>query len=105
MREPFFMTEKETEEWLELETRSVRMPDGATRPLTLFRLAWNSFDHVIESGLFTDTELAGLAVEASNETGQPFDRTFPNMVAYVAREVRKMNERLISERRRLRRKR
>ena len=101
MREPLFITEKQTEDLLALETRDIVMPDGSRRPFTGFRLMWNSFDQIVDDGLFAGPELAGLAVLATNETSQPFDRTFPNTVGYVAGQLRQLNGKLIEEFRRL----
>jgi hypothetical protein len=86
--QPFFITEKETEEWLNLETRDLPMPDGATRPLTDFKLTWNSFDFIVRFGMFTPLELVKLAYLSTSETGFPFEETFPNVVAFIERTVR-----------------
>ncbi len=100
MREPVFITEKETEDLLALETREIVMPDGSRRPFTGFRLMWNSFERIVNDGLFTEPELAGVAVLWANETGCPFDRTFPNTVGFVASRLRALTETRIERLRR-----
>ena len=65
----FFITEKETEEFLELETRNIPMPDGTMRPFTDLRLTWRSYDFLIVCGKYTAKELVDLAIRNGEEMG------------------------------------
>jgi hypothetical protein len=86
--EPFFISEKETEDLLQRETRSVRMPDGTLRPITDFKIMWANFDELLSKTSFDEPELVALAITSSEETGRPFEEAFPNLVAYVLRVAR-----------------
>jgi len=87
--EPHFWTEKETEHWLESETRSVKMPDGSMRPVTDFRLLWENFDCLCAAHLFTEERLVELALDSSKETGHSFEDSFVSVVACAMGYVKK----------------
>lgn len=90
-----FITEKETEALLEPETRDITMPDGSSRPITGFKLMWRSFDFLTATPFykpkpyFTEARLVELALSSAQEMGYSFERSFPNMVAYVNLALRK----------------
>lgn len=85
----FFITEKETEQLLELETRNIPMPDGQMLPFTTFKLMWESYDFLIVCGKYTGKELVDLAIRNSEEMGYSFEDSFPNVLAYLHRHARK----------------
>ena len=85
----FFITEKETEDYLSEETRMIPMPDGTQRAFTGFKLMWRSLEYLILTTDFTSKELVELAVLDAEEMGYTFEDSFPNMLAYVHREARK----------------
>lgn len=85
----FFITEKETEDYLSEETRLIPMPDGSQRAFTGFKLMWRSLDYLILTTDFTSKDLVELAILDAEEMGYTFEASFPNMLAYVHREVRK----------------
>ena len=85
----FFITEKETEDYLSEETRLIPMPDGTQHAFTGFKLMWGSFDYLILTTDFTSKELVELAVLDAEEMGYSFEDSFPNILAYIHREVRK----------------
>jgi len=85
----FFITEKETEDYLSEETRLIPMPDGTQRAFTGFKLMWRSLDYLISTTDFTSKELVELADVNAEEMGYSFEASFPNMLAYIHREVRK----------------
>jgi hypothetical protein len=86
----FFITEKKTEEWLERETRSVKMPDGSMRPITDFKLMWRGFDFVLEhSETIDEASLVEATLLSVKETGRSFEQQFPNVVAFAHRALRK----------------
>lgn len=85
-----FITEKDTEAYLEQETREVRMPDGSLRPVRLFKLVWRSFDYILATSRHIQEEdLTGWGLLSAQETGRSFDLQFPNVLAYTHRALRK----------------
>jgi len=85
----FFITEKETEDYLTEETRVIPMPDGSQRAFSGFKLMWYSLDYLISTTDFTRKQLVELAVVNAEEMGYSFEDSFPNVLAYIHREVRK----------------
>lgn len=85
----FFITEKETEAWLEEETRTLTLPDGTVKPFTGFKLLWRSFDYILETSTFTEKRLIELAQLSSRETGRSFGQSFHDLLAYTHRLLRK----------------
>lgn len=84
------MTEKQTEDWLKLETRNITMPDGSTRPISMFKLHWNGYDFLVaEWKTFTEEKLVQIALNDAARTGRSFEQQFPNIVAYAYRTLRK----------------
>jgi hypothetical protein len=94
MGEPFFITEKETEEFLALETRELPWPDGSIRPFTEMRLFWSSFDWLVEQKQYTPKRLVELAIMSSEETGRAFADTFRDSIAYMHKEFEKTQREL-----------
>jgi len=85
----FFISEKETENYLEVETRDLPMPDGTIKPFTGFKLMWRAVDYLIITAGYSRAELADLAIKNAKEMGYSFEDSFPNVVAYVHREIKK----------------
>lgn len=85
----FFITEKQTEDYLEQETRAILMPDGTRRPFTGFKLMWRSFDYLTLAGNYTGKELTALALQNAQEMGYSFEQSFPSVLAYLHQHVRK----------------
>lgn len=83
-----FITEKQTEAWLQSETRSLTMPNGTRRDVTAFNLHWLSFDFLTECTCYSEKTLVELALLSQSETGRPFDQSFRNVVAYVTQRVK-----------------
>ncbi len=84
-----FLTEKQTEAWLEMETRDLPMPDGTLRPFTDTKLHWNAYDFIVSQEMFTGARLVELSLIDSKETGFPFEMSFPNTVSYAYFRLRK----------------
>lgn len=84
----FFITEKQTEDWLIYETRDLPMPDGSFRPVTDFKLGWELYDLLLSISDYTPERLVGFALEESQLSGLPFEKTFPSCVAYLDRHLR-----------------
>jgi hypothetical protein len=85
----FFITEKETEKWLEPESRDIAMPDGSKRSIEMFKLAWRSFDFLTVCQCYTAKELIELSIKNADEMGYSFEDSFPNVLAYLHRDARK----------------
>lgn len=71
-----YWTEKETERYLQPETRMVRLPGGRTRTVTCFRLVWKNLDGLLYYKIFPEEQLAGWAEGIARETGQSFESCF-----------------------------
>jgi len=85
----FFISEKDTEAYLALETRKLPMPDGTMQPLTGFKLMWRSVDYLILTAGYSRKQLVQLALINTKETGHSFEESFNNVIAYIHREIRK----------------
>jgi len=85
----FFITERQTEEYLAPETRELPMPDGSTRPLTAFKLLWRSWDYLILCGGYGRRELTALAQVNAQEVGCSFDESLRDTLAFLHRDLRR----------------
>jgi hypothetical protein len=84
-----FFTEKETEYWLETETRLLPMPDGSQKPVTSFRLVWGAFDFLVKVGRKTPARLVELSLLNAQEMNLSFEESFPAVIAYLDHGLRK----------------
>ena len=84
----FFITEAETEKWLERETRVLTMPDGSKRSFTDMRLMWRSLDYVTQTSTITEEFLIEVALDWGERENLDFEITFPNMLVYAHKELR-----------------
>lgn len=76
-------TEKQTEDWLKQETRTLTMPDGSMQPLTVFTLVWEKADSLILLSNRSIDELVGFAVEEAALQSMPFKDAFVGVVAWM----------------------
>lgn len=83
-----FYTETAIETWLEPETRDLPMPNGSTRPLTVFRLVWDKADSLVLLNGYTLEELAGFAAEEAMLKRISFERAFTGVVAWLDNQRR-----------------
>ncbi|MEO1405123.1 MAG: hypothetical protein AAFV54_01360 [Pseudomonadota bacterium] len=88
---PDFMTEKEIEAYLEMETREIPHPDGRTLPMTALRGLWVSLDCVTSMSSFTLDDLVGFATVTMREKHCGFKEAFEAVVAFAHRELRRAN--------------
>lgn len=84
-----FFTEKETEYWLETETRLLPMPNGSEKPVTSFRLVWGALDFLVEVGSYTPARLVELSLINAQEMKISFEESFPAVIAYLDHILRK----------------
>lgn len=84
-----FMTERETEEWLTLETRPIPMPNGAARPYTAMKVFWGAWDFLLIWKLYTAEKLIDLAERNSKAKGYSFEQSLEAIVAYASNDARK----------------
>lgn len=85
----FFITEKETERLLEMETRLLSFPDGK-RQHTDFRITWEALDFIIQaSNNFTEELLVDLSIKNSQAMGYSFQESFRVLLSYVQQALRK----------------
>lgn len=85
----FFITERETEDWLVSEARDITLPDGTRHVVRGFRLTWRDVDMLKRIPPYTEAKLLELALHSQKETGRPLDQSFRNVVAYVMQQVKK----------------
>ena len=76
-------TEKQIEAWLELETRTLPMPDGASRRHRAMRLVWDVFESLVEDSGYSQTELVGYALEEAEIQGIDFEEAFRGTVSWL----------------------
>ena len=88
----FFITEKETERWLEQEIRDMRMPDGSYRPAREFRITWSAKDFLDQFSDITDEDISETAVIYAEQTNKPYERAYFEVLAEYERELRKVLE-------------
>lgn len=80
-----FMTEKEIEDLLVRETRSV---EGAPHPVTAMRSLWVSLDCIQTMSNFTVRDIVGLTKMSMKEQGYSFTEAFEAVIAFTHREIR-----------------
>ncbi len=85
----FFITEKETEDWLEQEVREMLMPDGTRRPAREFKLTWSAKDFLDEFTDITEAEISEIAQIYVNETCKPYEEAYFDTIGHLEREIRK----------------
>lgn len=86
----FFITEKEVEDYLAQETRDIVMPDGTRRPMTAFKLAWRSFDFILDNTEYvTEQTITGWAQDEAQGSGRSFEQAFHAVLAYAHRDLRR----------------
>lgn len=83
------MTDKETESWLQRQTRDLPMPDGSTHTYTTFRNVWHAYDLLIELSGYTPTELMKHVQEEMGLQSIDFDRAFRCVIGFLDDERRK----------------
>jgi len=76
-------TEKQTERWLENETRNLPMPGGSTRRHTAFRLVWEKADSLVLLSGYSFAELAGFAAEEAELQDIDFDKAFTGVISWL----------------------
>lgn len=85
-----FFTEKETEAFLQNESRILILPDGRKESVTTFRLIWESFDLMQDTRAFTNQELIGWSYNwYMREQKYDFATYFENLVAFAFSHVKK----------------
>lgn len=84
-----FYTEKQTEAWLESQTRDLPFPDGTMRPFTNTKLMWETVDSLILIAGYSYANLVEFALDECELNNVSFDRAFPGVVAYLDGQLRK----------------
>lgn len=85
-----FFTEKETEEFLQNESRILILPDGREESVTVFRLTWEAFDLMQDTHAFTNQELIDWTYDwYMRERKYNFATYFDNLVAFAFSHVKK----------------
>lgn len=83
-----FYTEKQTETWLQNETRHVKLPDGTVRAVTAFRLTWSKADSLVVLNGHALSELAAYAAEESSLQNITLDHAFHCVIAWLDEQRR-----------------
>lgn len=84
-----FYTEKETEKYLERETRLLTLPDGKNESVSVFRLVWIAFDSMHATDAFSKEEIIKWTYDwYVEEKKYSFTTYFENLVAFAFNEVK-----------------
>ncbi len=69
----FFITDKEVEDLLQIDSRELTMPDGTARTFTGIKLMWKAFDFLVVCGKWSRRELVDIAMrmQESGELAAP----------------------------------
>jgi hypothetical protein len=78
----------EVEGFLVTETRNLVLPDGCIEPVTLFRLIWDAYDHVLTRG-YTPEEISEWAMDGVKLQNLPINDAFESIIRYVDDLVRR----------------
>lgn len=106
-----FVTEKETERLLELETRYLPVPEPVTtsdgriitsfkkKPITLIRNVWETYDFLIDEKfkIYTQNELLTMAAQTVIEVKSDFDTSLHNVVASAFQSYKEINLPILRE--------
>jgi hypothetical protein len=76
-------TEKETEAWLEFETRAIPLPEGGREMVSGTKLLWSAVDYIIRTHTYTMPELIGFTRKTMASKGYSFDDSFKAVVARI----------------------
>ena len=69
----FFVVNKSTEDFFQLETRNLPAPDSGTLSFTGFKLMWRAFDLLVLGGNWPRVEIVALALRKKSDP--TFDAT------------------------------
>ena len=69
----FFVVNKSTEDFFQLETRNLPAPDGGTLSFTGYKLMWRAFDLLVLGGNWPRAEIVALALRKKSDP--TFDAT------------------------------
>jgi hypothetical protein len=77
-----FFTERQTEEFLTPETRTLTLPDGTSRPLTVMKIFWHSYDFLLTWELYTPEQLMRFTLGNAAAKGYSFEESFQATMSY-----------------------
>lgn len=83
-----FRTDSEIERGLASVARDVPMPDGSTRTVTLFQVAWDAFDFMTTEGApwsIDAPRFSEWALVNQAEVGGSFEENFNSVISYAHR--------------------
>ena len=83
-----FMTEKEIEDLLVSETRTLTPPDGKKQVVTADRLFWTRLDLLLEANITTMDNLYRYTSMSMTECKYAFPDAFKSIVSYVDNHVK-----------------
>ncbi len=78
-----FITEKQTETYLQSEVRHLKMPDGQTKPVQAINQMWTIFDLLIEANMFSAKRLIEIAHDVAESENVTFDKALEGVCAYA----------------------
>ena len=84
-----FMTEIDTEAYLESEMRMLAMPDGETVPVRGIKLMWSIFDLLQQSNMFTQERLIEIAYSMAECEQVSFEKALESVCGYAHEQVKK----------------
>ena len=84
-----FYTEKETEEFLENETRVLTLPDGNREVVTTLKMTWDAFDCMHHTKSCSNEQIIQWTYEwYKRDQKYDFTTYFWNMVAFIFQKVK-----------------
>lgn len=88
---PDFLTEKEIEALLQMETRDILHPDDRIKPLSAMRSLWISLDAITTMSSFTEAQIVGLSTVTMREKGYDFRDALSAVVSFIHKEINAQN--------------
>jgi len=80
-----FLTEKQIETYLEMETRSLAMPEGGHQIVRANNLCWSIYDGIINLKDYTSEEIIGLTRRHMSVAKISFEEAFINLIGHIKR--------------------
>lgn len=83
-----FLTDKQTEELLVLESRALSRPEGGTVTVTEFAIYWRSLDAILSLTDYTEKEIVRLARINQVELQCDFKAALSSVIGYIHNSIR-----------------
>ena len=85
-----FITEKETESYLEYSSRLLTMPNGSSCSVSAMKLTWDYYDFILSRPSYSESIVMDFARRLSEDENIDFDLAFDNVVGYIGNRLREI---------------